>query len=50
MIFYNESSNLSSLNNGNYTKLVKMINDEKAGHLIVRDLKYIELNEFIKTF
>ena len=50
LILYNESSNLSLLNNRNYTKLVEIFNNEKSRNLIIRDLKYIELNKFISTF
>ena len=47
---YNKSTDLSSLNDGSFIKLVEYFYDEKNGNLTVRDLNSIGLNDFLDKF
>ena len=47
---HNESTDLSSLDDGTFTKLEEQFYDEKNGNLTVRDLNSIVLNDLLDKF
>jgi len=47
---YDIYTEVSSLNDGSFTKLVERFYDDKGGNLKVRDLRVLTLNDFLDEF